>query len=140
MALLFHAGKLGVALIDDQIDESVAHLLRRHLAEVFPLAAAFEGAKLNFVSLDRAIKRIEFEVGNLVVIDADIFSPIVEHPDPITKSSDFCDFTWHNLIPLNTSVNDGRRTSSPGLHRNNSISLLIPPGAFQRTPPGLPSR
>ena len=96
IALLFDAGKFGVALIDDQVDQRIAHLLRGHLAQVFPLLRAFERAKLDLVGFDRAVKRVEFEVGNLVVIDADVLAPIVEQANPVTEGSDFCYFSWHN--------------------------------------------
>jgi hypothetical protein len=29
------------------------------------------------------------------VVDADFLAPVVEHPDPIAESSDFCNFTRH---------------------------------------------
>jgi len=78
MPLLLYAGEFGIALIDDQVDQSIAHLLSGYLAQVFPLAAAFEGTELDFVGFDCAVKSIEFKIGDLVMIDADIFSPIVE--------------------------------------------------------------
>ena len=37
--LLLHAGEFGIALVDDHVDERVAHLLSRDLAQVLPLAA-----------------------------------------------------------------------------------------------------
>ncbi len=78
VALLLHAGEFSVALVDDHVDQCVAHLLRRHLAQVLPLAPPLEVAKLDFFGLDRAEQRVELEAGNFVMIDANIFAPIVE--------------------------------------------------------------
>ena len=93
--LLLHAREFSIALVYDHVHERVTHLLRGHLAQVLPLAAARVVAKLNFFRLDRAEKCVEFEAGNFVMIDANLFAPVVKQPYPITKSSDFRDFTWH---------------------------------------------
>ena len=66
IALLLDAGEFGVALVDDQVHQRIAHLLRGHLAQVLPLAAALEGAELDFIGFDGAVERVEFEVGDLV--------------------------------------------------------------------------
>ena len=47
------------------IDECVAHLLGWHLPQILPLAAAFEGSKLDFLGFDRAVKRVELKAVNL---------------------------------------------------------------------------
>ena len=78
MALLLAAGKFGVALVDDHVDQRIAHLLRRHLTQVLPLAPPLEVAKLDFFRLDRAEQRVEFEAGNFIVIDANVLAPIVK--------------------------------------------------------------
>src|SRR5437660_9631123 len=95
MALLLDRGKLSVALVDDHIQQCIAHLLRRNLAQVLPLVAAFVRAKLDFLSLDRSIERVELEAGDLVAIDADLLTPLIEETDPITKRPDFCNLAWH---------------------------------------------
>src|SRR2546425_8330958 len=100
MPLLLHAGELGVALIDNQINQSVAHLLRRHLAQVLPFAAPLKGAELDFLGFDRAIEGVELEAGDFVAIDADLLAPVVKHPNPITKRSDFGNLTWHKIRSL----------------------------------------
>src|SRR5580700_4143232 len=106
MPLLLDAGELSIALIDNQIDQRITYLLGWHLAQVVPLAAALEGAELNFLCFNRAVERVEFEICNLVVIDADLFAPIVKHSDPITEGSDFCNSTWHkssSIAPINSA-------------------------------------
>src|SRR2546422_765584 len=100
MPLLLHAGELGVALIDNQINQSVAHLLRRHLAQVLPFAAPLKGAELDFLGFDRAIEGVELEAGDFVAIDADLLAPVVKHPNPITKRSDFGNLAWHKIRSL----------------------------------------
>ena len=42
IALLLDGGKLGVALVDDHVQQRVAHLLGRNLAQVLPFAPALE--------------------------------------------------------------------------------------------------
>ena len=78
MPLLLDAGKLGVALIHDHVEQSVTHLLCRNLAQIFPLTAAPEMAELDFLSFDRAKEGIEFEFGYFVAIDANFLAPLVE--------------------------------------------------------------
>ena len=95
ITLLFHAGKFGVALIDDHIHQRVAHLLCGHLPQVFPLAAAFVRSELNLFRIDRAVKRVKVEGINLSGIDANILSPVVEQADPVAEGSDFCNFPRH---------------------------------------------
>ncbi len=95
VALLLHAGKLGIALVDDHVHQGISHLLRRHLAQVFPLAAAFVVSELDVFRVDRAVQRIEFECLDICRIDADLFAPVVEETDPVTECSDFCYFTRH---------------------------------------------
>src|ERR1700733_13990473 len=117
MPLLFDAGKLGVPLVDDQIHQRVAHLLRGHLSQVLPLAPAFECAKLDLVGLDRAIEGIELEASNLAVVDADLLAPVVKHADPIAKGSDFGYFSWHgsNLQPERTASLSSSKAGAAGL-------------------------
>src|ERR1039457_3347983 len=95
IALLLHAGKFGVALIDDHVHERVPHLLRGHLAQVLPLVAAFVGAELDFFRLNRAVESIEVECLNVVFVDANFLAPLVEQPDPVAEVSDSCYFAWH---------------------------------------------
>src|SRR5437764_15491790 len=63
MPLLLYAGELSVALIDDHIQQRVAHLLGRNLTQVLPLAPAFEMAELDFFSFNCAKERVELEIG-----------------------------------------------------------------------------
>jgi hypothetical protein len=96
ITLLLHAGEFRITLVHDHVEERVAHLLSRHLAQVLPLEAALVGTKLDFLGLDCAEKRVELEAGNLVVVDADIFAPIVKESYPIAKGTDFRYFARHN--------------------------------------------
>src|SRR5205807_6651190 len=75
MPLLLDAGEFRVALVNNHIEQGVAHLLRGYLTKVLPLAAAFEVAELNLISLDGALERFELELGDLVGIDADPVAP-----------------------------------------------------------------
>jgi len=93
--LLLDAGEFGVALVDDHVEQGVAHLLRGNLAEVLPLAISLEVAELDFLGFDGSIESVEMEAGNLVTIDADFFAPFVEEALPLAEGSDFCDFAWH---------------------------------------------
>src|SRR5690242_17144595 len=95
--LLLDAGKLRVSLVDDQVHERVAHLLRGNLAQVLALAPSLERAKLNFLRLDAAVERVEFETGNLVAVDANFLAPFVEQTDPVAEGPDFCNFPWHKI-------------------------------------------
>src|SRR5262249_46741691 len=83
MTLLLNAGKLGVTLINDHVEQGVAPLLGRNLAQVVPFPFAFEMAELNLVGLNGTEKRVELEAGDLVTIDANLFAPFVEEADPI---------------------------------------------------------
>src|SRR5258708_33468820 len=97
MTLLFAAGKLGVALINDHVQEGVAHVLRGHLAQVLPLGAAFVVTELDLIGLDCAKKRLEVEAPDVIVIDADLRAPIMQETNPITECSDFCYLAWHKI-------------------------------------------
>jgi hypothetical protein len=55
---------------------------------------------LDFLALDGAIERVEVEAGDLVTIDADLFSPLVEKSDPVTEGPDFGSFAWHDSHPF----------------------------------------
>src|ERR1700730_613799 len=97
IALLFHAGKFGVSLVDDHVHQRIAHLLRRHLPQIFPLAAAFVRSELNLFRIDRAVERVKVEGINLSGIDANILAPVVEQADPVAEGSDFCNFSRHKV-------------------------------------------
>src|SRR6266404_3932501 len=64
-ALLLDRSKLGVALIDDQVDQRVADLLRGDLAQVLPLFTSLPVAELDIVGLDGSEERIEVEAADL---------------------------------------------------------------------------
>src|SRR5438132_8603480 len=104
MALLLDAGEFGIALIDDHVEQGVAHLLSGYLTKVLPLAAAFEVAELNLISLDGAIERVELELGDLVAIDADLLAPLIEEADTITEGSDFCYLARHKTSVFSRSA------------------------------------
>src|SRR5438552_18297024 len=104
MPLLLDAGEFRVALVNNHIEQSVAHLLRGHLTQVLPLAAAFEVAELNLISLDGTIERVELELGDLVAIDTDLLAPLIEEADPVTEGSNFCYFAWHKTSVFSRSA------------------------------------
>src|SRR5436309_8292218 len=97
MALLLDAGEFRVALVNNHIEQGVAHLLRGYLTKVLPLAAALEVTELNLFGLDRAIERVELKLGDFITIDADLLAPLIEEADPITEGSDFRYFTRHKI-------------------------------------------
>src|SRR5882724_10782800 len=99
-ALLLDGCKLGVALVHDQVDESIADLLRRYLAQVLPLLASLPVAELDVVSLDGAEERIEVEAADLVVVHADLFAPVVEQSDPFAEVPDLeCRNSHESVAP-----------------------------------------
>src|SRR5580698_6998274 len=108
IALLLDAGKLSVTLIDDHIHQRIAHLLRRNLTQVFPLAPALVRTEFDFFRVDRAIKRVEMKSLDVRRVDANVLAPIVEHAFPIAEGSDFCYFAWHKLIPRPLNVLNNR--------------------------------
>ena len=86
--------------------QRVADLLRRHLAQVLPLVVALIVAELDLVGFDGAEERVEFEVFNLVAIDADLFAPFLEQADPFAEGPDSCYFPRHDC---SNSMNDTQR-------------------------------
>ena len=97
MALLFYTGEFSVALVDDHVEQGVAHLLRWDLAQVLPFALAFEMSELDFFGFDSAEEGVELEAGDFVAVDADFFPPFVEETNPVAEGSDFCYFAGHNV-------------------------------------------
>src|SRR5580692_6152635 len=100
ITLLLHAGKFGIALIDNHVHESVPHLLRGHLAQVLPLIAAFIRAELDLLGFDCTVKRIEVKGLNVIFVDANFFAPLIENPNPLAEASDFRYFAWHKTSNL----------------------------------------
>jgi len=100
IALLLNAGEFRIALVDDHVHQSIAHLLGGNLPQVLPLAPAFVRAEFDLIGIDRAIKRVEVKIFNILGIDANIFAPVVEHSDPVAKCSDFCYLTRHKYDSL----------------------------------------
>ena len=99
IALLLHAGKLGIALVDDHVHQRIAHLLGRNLPEVLPLALSLVRPELDLVGIDRAIQRVKVEGINLVGIDANILAPVVEQTNPVTERPNLRNFSRHALLP-----------------------------------------
>ena len=152
MALLLHGGKLGVTLVDDHVQQRIAHLLGGDLAKVLPLAASLVGAELDFVGLDGAVKRVEFEAGDLVAVDANFLAPLIKQTHPITEGSDFCNFAWHTT-PIYHKGHEGtkaeirscflRATSCPSwfilfysmfIHHGSEHELNTSPSILLRRP------
>src|SRR6185437_10692503 len=95
IALLLHAGEFSIALIDDQVHQGIAHVLRGDLAQVLPFVAAFVIAEGDLIGLNLAVERVKFEIFDVFAFDANFLAPFIEHADPITEGSDFMNFTWH---------------------------------------------
>src|SRR5262249_21265685 len=87
--------EFGVALVDDQVHQGVAHVLRGNLAHVLPLTPPFIGSELDLLGLDGAIKRVKPKFFDLAVVHANFFAPLVEQADPVTKCSDLWYFSRH---------------------------------------------
>src|SRR5438477_6948249 len=104
MALLLDAGEFRVALVNNHIEQGVAHLLRGYLTKVLPLAAALEVTELNLFGLDRAIERVELKLDDFITIDADLLEPLIEETDPVTEGSNFCYFAWHKTSVFSRSA------------------------------------
>src|SRR5271155_5154496 len=102
IALLLDASKLSIALIDDHVHQRVAHLLRRHLAQVLPLAPPLVRPEFDLLGIDRTIERIEVKGLNVRRVDANVLAPIVKHAFPITEGSDLRYFAWHSNLDLIT--------------------------------------
>ena len=98
MALLLAAGKLCIALIDDHVEQRVAHLLGGNLAQVLPFTTAPEVTELDLFGLDCAVESIKLKLGDLIMIDADLFAPLIEQANPVTECSDFCYFAGHKFL------------------------------------------
>src|SRR5689334_6353122 len=95
MPLLLDTGEFCVSLIDDHVQQRVAHLLRGNLAQVFPFAIALEVAELDFLGLNGAEESVKREAGDFVAVDANLFAPLVKKADPIREGADFCHFARH---------------------------------------------
>src|SRR5436305_12145593 len=96
MTLLLTTGKLCVALIDDHIQQRIAHVLRRDLPQRLPLGTAFIVAKLDLVRINGAEERVKLEIVDLALVHAHLFAPIIEEPNPITECPDLEYFSWHH--------------------------------------------
>src|SRR5262245_4671251 len=93
--LLLDAGKFGVALINDHVQKRIAHLLGCHLPQVLPLGSTLEMTELDLVVVDGTVERLELKLANLVLLDADLFAPIVEQTYPVAECADFGYLAWH---------------------------------------------
>src|SRR5262249_32300191 len=111
-ALLLHAGKFSVALVDDQIHQRIAHVLCWDLAQVLPLAPAFVGAEMDFFGLNGAIEGVEMEILDLAMVHADFLAPLVEQAYPVTERSDFGHFTRHEKAPSSSEIPNAKREGS----------------------------
>src|ERR1700733_12091964 len=128
IALLLYARELGVALVDDHVHERIAHLLRGHLAEILPLAAAFVGAELDVVGFDGTVEGVEVEGLNVIFVDADFLAPLVEESFPFAEGSDFWYFSWHRSNPFTAETRRTPRKSSSEFStgvRTSIISTLL---------------
>src|SRR4030088_707125 len=132
VALLLHAGKFGVSLVDDHVHQRVAHLLCRHLPQILPFTAALVRSELNLFGVDRAIQRVKVEGINLSGIDANILAPVVKQTNPVTEGSDFCNFARHksksSFFRRNPQFAVSPQHSAlkqPGMHLAPNGSMLI---------------
>src|SRR6266700_4680432 len=128
-ALLFHAGKLGVTLVDDQVHEGVTHVLCGDLAHVFPLVTAFVVAERDFLGLNGAVQSVKPEILYIVMIDADFFAPSLKKPFPIAERSDLHYFSRHRKqAPL---------SEIPNAKREGSLSILCALWDYTNARPGI---
>ena len=87
--LLLDGGELGVALVDDEVQERVADLLLGDLRDPLPLPVPGEVAELDLVRLQVPVLRLELVVGKSGQTKVDVLLPGAESVDPVVESRDF---------------------------------------------------
>ncbi len=87
--LLLVGGELGVALIDDHVENGVAHALVGYLAHPLPPPLAFEVAEVDLRRRQLAVLCLELVPGHEaldeIAVEPDVAGPFVEHDDPIVE-------------------------------------------------------
>ena len=98
-ALLLNGGEFGIALVDDEVQKSVAHTLVGDLHDAFPLGAAAVGAEFDFVGTSGAEFGFKLIVGDFRVGDPNVFLPNAKEIDPIIEGGKTC--CRHERLPPN---------------------------------------
>jgi hypothetical protein len=91
--------ELGIALIDDHIQNGVAHALIGDLAHFFPAPVTFEVAEIDFGRRQLAIFGFEriprHEALDQLAVKPDVVLPFFEEVDPVVER---CDASGHAEI------------------------------------------
>ena len=85
VALLLHRGELGVALVDDEIEEGVADPLVGNMHDRRPLALAPVMAELDVGDLLFPELRLELEAAEIILLQPDRVLPVAEVVDPVVE-------------------------------------------------------
>ena len=83
--LLLDRCELRVALVDDEIEQSIAHALVGKLDDLLPLGPALVRAKLDFIRPRRAKLGLELIIHDLRVGHPDVSLPHAEQIHPVVK-------------------------------------------------------
>src|SRR6266849_3077705 len=89
-ALLLDGGEFGVALIDDEVEQGVAHALVGYADDLFPFGTALVGAKFDFIRAGGPEFGVKFVLGDFGVVHADVFLPDTEEVNPVIESGKTC--------------------------------------------------
>src|SRR5437899_6547782 len=92
--LLLHGGELGVALVDDQVEQRVADALIRDVHHAGPLALTAVVTELDVRHLRIPELGIELEVAELTLRQADRVLPVAEVVDPVVEVAQLADHQW----------------------------------------------
>src|SRR5438445_787141 len=92
--LLLHGGELGVALVDDQVEQRVADTLIRDVHHAGPLALAPVVTELDVRHLRVPELGVELEVAELTLGQADRVLPVAEVIDPVVEVVQLADHQW----------------------------------------------
>ncbi len=87
--LLLHGSELGVALINNQVHQSIADRLIGDLRDSLPFGLALVVAELDIGGMQLAELRFKIIAGEQLRVVADVFLPLLEIFDPVFKSRNF---------------------------------------------------
>ena len=97
VALLLGGSEFGIALVNDQMHQRIAHILGRKFQDFFPFSPALEFTELNFRMRRVGVDRIELVALGDRWIEADIFLPLAKEVHPIIEG---CDSFRHDFLLL----------------------------------------
>ena len=89
VALLFHRGELGIALIDDQVHQSITDALIGNVHERWPLALTSVMSELDGRLLGVAKLDVEVEITEFLPVEADAVLPKEEVVSPVVPIMQF---------------------------------------------------